>query len=102
MDAALARLHALLAAADSADSRRHSDVTRSTNRQRLFRMIFGYLVVRTLLPLVRVVNRRPSAAAGPRFRTFATSRWPRCTANLGVTSSTTAASSPSDDVTAPT
>jgi hypothetical protein len=60
MDAAVARLHALLAAADPADPRRHSDVPRCTNRQLLFHMIFGCLVVPTLLPLVRVVGRLPA------------------------------------------
>jgi hypothetical protein len=60
MDEARARLHALLAAADDADLRRASDGTRWTNEQLLFHMVFGYLVVRTLLPLVRVVSRLPA------------------------------------------
>jgi hypothetical protein len=60
MDDALARLHALLAAADSASLRRRSDGTRWSNEQLLFHMLLGYLVVRTLLPLVRVVSRLPA------------------------------------------
>jgi hypothetical protein len=59
MEQALARLHALLAAADAGDLRRRSDGTRWTNEQLLYHMVFGYLIVRTLLPLVRVVSRLP-------------------------------------------
>jgi hypothetical protein len=59
MDAALARLHALLAAADPADLRRPSAGTAWTNEQLLFHMVFGYLLVRTLLPLVHVMGRLP-------------------------------------------
>jgi hypothetical protein len=60
MDDARDRLHALLAAADPADRRRRSDGTRWTNEQLLFHMVFGYLVVRTLLPLVHIVSRLPA------------------------------------------
>jgi hypothetical protein len=60
MDDARTRLHALLAAADQADLARRSDGTAWTNEQLLFHMLFGYLVVRTLLPLVRVVSRLPA------------------------------------------
>ncbi len=59
MEEARARLHALLAAADDADLRRRSNGTCWTNEQLLFHMVFGYLVVRRLLPLVRVVSRLP-------------------------------------------
>ena len=59
MDDARARLHTLLAA-EAADLRRLSDGTRWTNEQLLFHMVFGYLVVRTLLPLVHVVSRLPA------------------------------------------
>jgi hypothetical protein len=37
--------------------RRRSNGTRWTNRQLLFHMVFGYLVVRTLLPLVHALAR---------------------------------------------
>jgi DinB superfamily len=60
MDEARVRLHALLADADPADLRCRSNGTRWTNEQLLFHMVFGYLVVRTLLPLVRVVSRLPA------------------------------------------
>ncbi|TFV91511.1 DinB family protein [Blastococcus sp. CT_GayMR16] len=60
MDDARRQLHALLATADAADLRRASDGTRWTNEQLLFHMLFGYLVVRTLLPLVRLVSRLPA------------------------------------------
>jgi hypothetical protein len=44
----------------SADElRRRSDGTRWTNGQLLFHMLLGYLVVRTLLPLVRMFSRLP-------------------------------------------
>jgi hypothetical protein len=53
-------LHDLLAGAGPADLRRRSDGTRWTNEQLLFHMVFGYLVVRVLLHLVRVVSRLPA------------------------------------------
>lgn len=53
-------LHALLAAATPAQLRRTSDGTRWTNEQLLFHMVFGFLVVRRLLPLVRLVSRLPA------------------------------------------
>lgn len=36
---------------------RRSDGTRWTNRQLLFHMVFGYLIVRTLMPLVHLLGR---------------------------------------------
>lgn len=39
------------------DLRRRSLGTRWTNRQLLFHLVFGYLIVRTLLPLVRTLGR---------------------------------------------
>jgi hypothetical protein len=64
MEAARARLHALLSAADAADLRRTSHGTRWTNEQLLFHMVFGYLLVRTLLPLVRLISRLPPPVGG--------------------------------------
>lgn len=61
LEAARLRLHELLAHADAADLRRGSDGTRWTNEQLLFHMVFGYLVVRVLLHLVRLVSRLPPA-----------------------------------------
>ena len=60
MDDALARLHALLAAAGPVGLRRRSDGTRWSNEQLLFHCVFGYLVVRTLLPLVHLMGRLPA------------------------------------------
>lgn len=49
----------LVSRATAADLRRRSAGTRWTNRQLLFHMVFGYLVVRTLRPLVRGFGRLP-------------------------------------------
>jgi hypothetical protein len=54
-----AELRQILASADRAALRRRSSGTRWTNEQLLFHMVFGYMVVRALLPLVRVVSRLP-------------------------------------------
>ena len=62
-----ADFHALVTEATPADLRRPSSGTRWTNGQLLFHMFFGYLIVRRLLPLVRLMGRLPdrSAAASP-------------------------------------
>lgn len=60
-------LQSLLAAANQADLRARSDGTRWTNEQLLFHMVFGFLVVRRLLPLVRNMSRLPGGVG----RTFA-------------------------------
>lgn len=49
----------LVARAGPRDLRRMSDGTRWTNRQLLFHMMFGYMIVRALLPLVRAFGRLP-------------------------------------------
>ena len=54
------QLAELLAAAGPADLRRRSSGTRWTNEQLLFHMVFGFLIVRTLLPLVRGMGRLPA------------------------------------------
>ena len=54
------QLRELLSAAGPADLRRSSQGTRWTNEQLLFHMVFGFLIVRTLLPLVRVMGRLPA------------------------------------------
>jgi DinB superfamily len=51
--------HALLSRASPADLRRVSRGTRWTNEQLLFHMLFGYLIVRALLVLVKLVPRLP-------------------------------------------
>ena len=54
------QLHGLLASAGPAELRRRSDGTRWTNEELLFHMVFGLLIVRSLLPLVRVMGRLPA------------------------------------------
>jgi hypothetical protein len=58
-----ARIHFkdLVGQATPADLRRGSNGTRWTNRQLLFHMQFGYLIVRTLMPLVHAFGRRPAS-----------------------------------------
>ena len=62
-----ADFHALVTEATPADVHRLSSGTRWTNGQLLFHMFFGYLIVRRLLPLVRLMGRLPE----PVSRTFA-------------------------------
>ena len=50
----------LLDTASPASLRRRSDGTRWTNRQLLFHMLFGYLIVHSLLPLVHAFGKRPA------------------------------------------
>ena len=57
----------LVARMGPSDLRRRSSGTRWTNRQLLYHMVFGYLIVRTLMPLVHVQGR------GGRSRRFAAS-----------------------------
>ena len=48
---------ALVERAGRSDLLRRSSGTRWTNRQLLYHMVFGYLIVRTLVPLVHVLGR---------------------------------------------
>lgn len=52
-------LDAWLQSANDADLRRRSNGTRWTNEELLFHMVFGYMVVRALLPLVHLISRLP-------------------------------------------
>lgn len=52
-------LDAWLGVATAEDLRRKSNGTKWTNEELLFHMVFGYMVVRALLPLVRAVSRLP-------------------------------------------
>jgi hypothetical protein len=63
MESARLDFHRLIGEATPADLRRPSDGTRWTNRQLLFHMLFGYLVVRALLVLVRVFGLLPDGAS---------------------------------------
>ncbi|MGW3964252.1 DinB family protein [Amycolatopsis sp. NPDC005003] len=55
--------HELLARTDAATLRQPSDGTRWTNRQLLFHMLLGYLIIRALLNLVRLFSRLPGTAS---------------------------------------
>ncbi len=63
LDQAVTVLHQLLADASPTDLRRKTDGTRWSNEQLLFHMLFGYLVVRTLLPMVRAFARLPPSVS---------------------------------------
>lgn len=52
-------LHAILASARPDQLKARSDGTKWTNEELLFHMVFGFLVVRRLLPLVRLVSSLP-------------------------------------------
>ena len=54
-------LNSWLENATPADLRRRSSGTRWTNEELLFHMVFGYMIVRALLPLVRVISRLPQS-----------------------------------------
>jgi hypothetical protein len=56
---ARADLNTWLESATAAHLRRRSNGTRWTNEELLFHMVFGYMVVRTLLPLVHIISRLP-------------------------------------------
>jgi hypothetical protein len=51
----------LVGQATPAELRRRSDGTRWTNRQLLFHMLFGYQIVRALMPLVHAFGKRPDS-----------------------------------------
>jgi hypothetical protein len=53
----------LIGDATPADLRRPSDGTKWTNQQLLFHMLFGYLIVRTLMVLARVFGLLPDGAS---------------------------------------
>jgi hypothetical protein len=60
LERARAEFHELLALAVVADFERSSNGTRWTNEQLLFHMVFGFMVVARLLPLVRALGRLPA------------------------------------------
>ncbi len=62
--ASIALHHSLLGQASDADLRRKSDGTLWNNRQLLFHMLLGFLIIRALLTLVRLFDRLPVRAAG--------------------------------------
>jgi hypothetical protein len=56
---ACGELSAALATAGDAELRRRSTGTRWTNEELLFHMVFGYMVVQALLPLVKIFGHLP-------------------------------------------
>jgi hypothetical protein len=60
-------MHYLVSRASTTDVRRRTNGTRWTNGQMLWHMVFGYLLVRRLFPLVRLFGRLPQ----PFSRAFA-------------------------------
>jgi hypothetical protein len=61
MDRARASFHELLDGASDVDLRRRSKGTRWNNKQLLFHMLLGYLIVRALRGLVVTFDRLPAA-----------------------------------------
>jgi DinB superfamily len=59
MERSRATVHRLLAQASATDLHRASNGTRWTNQQLLYHMVFGYMIVRALLGLVRTFDRLP-------------------------------------------
>jgi hypothetical protein len=59
LERARVSLHRLVASATREDLRRGTNGTRWTNGQLLFHMVFGYMIVLRLLPLVRMFGRLP-------------------------------------------
>jgi DinB family protein len=59
MEQARVTFNDLVSKATPADLRRRSNGTRWTNQQLLFHMLFGYLIVRTLMPLVHGFGHLP-------------------------------------------
>jgi hypothetical protein len=55
--------HDLLAAAGDTELRRLSDGTKWTNKQLLFHMLLGYLIIRALSTLVRLFGRLPDGVS---------------------------------------
>lgn len=63
LESARATFHDLVATATEADLRRRSDGTRWTNKQLLFHMLLGFLILRALTGLVRVFGRLPDGVS---------------------------------------
>jgi hypothetical protein len=63
LDEAQATFHRLASSATAADLRRPSNGTRWTNKQLLFHMLLGYLILRALRLLVLVFGRLPGGAS---------------------------------------
>jgi DinB superfamily len=64
LEGARKTFHALVESASADDLARPSNGTRWTNQELLFHMMFGYLVVRALLPLLKIINHLPDSGRG--------------------------------------
>ena len=62
-DRVQADFHRLISQATAASLARRTDGTKWTNEQLLFHMLFGYMIVRALLPLVAVFGRLPGSVS---------------------------------------
>jgi hypothetical protein len=76
MERARQTFHRLLDNATVADLCRPTNGTRWTNEQLLFHMLFGYLIVRTLLVLARIFGQLPAAASRAFARLLDVARTP--------------------------
>jgi hypothetical protein len=63
LERATADFHRLLDSATSAELHMATDGTKWTNKQLLFHMLFGFLLVRAMLPLVKGFGRLPLAVS---------------------------------------
>jgi hypothetical protein len=63
LDRVQADFRLLLSGASPASLARRTNGTRWTNKQLLFHMLFGYLIVRALLPIVSIFGRLPAGAS---------------------------------------
>jgi hypothetical protein len=70
MERARVTVHQLVSQASASDLRRASDGTRWTNGQLLYHMVFGYMIVRALLGLVRTFGRLPDGVSRAFARTL--------------------------------
>jgi hypothetical protein len=76
LERARADFRRLVESADRADMQRATNGTRWNNRQLLFHMLLGYLIIRALLRLVRVLGRLPRQASRAFARLLNAATWP--------------------------
>lgn len=81
LERARTTFHRLLDQATDADLARRSNGTRWTNRQLLFHMLLGYLILRALRNLVRLMSRLPAGAGRAWARLLNAATTPFDTAN---------------------
>jgi hypothetical protein len=76
LDRVQADFQRLLGQATRAALARRTDGTRWTDEQLLFHMLFGYIIVRALLPLAAVFGRLPPGASRGYARLLNAATWP--------------------------